>query len=99
MVRNRVRRVAGMERDDQGPLQRNPIDRSPRQSQNPPSVGQINKLKYVRHLCMPNLSAWTFLNLEFQSRILAEHGLLSIRSSRNSASLLPTVGLGAYRAS
>jgi hypothetical protein len=30
MVRNRVRRVAGMERDDRGPLQRNPIDRSPR---------------------------------------------------------------------
>ena len=30
MVRNRVRRVAGMERDDRGPLQRNPLDRSPR---------------------------------------------------------------------
>jgi hypothetical protein len=29
MVRNRVRRVAGMERDDRGPLQRNPIDRVP----------------------------------------------------------------------
>ena len=29
MVRNRVRRVAGMERDDPGPLQRNPKGRSP----------------------------------------------------------------------
>ena len=30
MVRNRVRRVAGTERDDRRPLQRNPIGRSPR---------------------------------------------------------------------